>query len=705
MSYYLLAIGGTGNKILEALVYACAADALLVPDEEGHLVPVPAVNALIVDVDAACGNTTRAKQAAEHYEAVRKAFHASHTLRRGFHTQLHVDRWNMNLARRATSVSGMVHNHRRDRLLAEALFSQTEADLEYSEGFRGHPDLGVLFFADLLNDLDALALSGQPDEMVSLLQRIQGELAVGETVRVMLVGSIFGGTGASGIPSVSRFLRERFRGSADRFILSAVLMLPYFEVPPSAADETMEIVVKSSTFLDKARTALQYYGMEGMIRSGETDERGVYDALYLLGLPREAFVTQRIYSTGSQSQENDAHLLEWLAVRCAAQFFRTGFRGAQAHNIDCYYYQWHSREVSWECFDQEATAYRATFGGLLKAAALYFIECYPTLRTGLREDDRRLLRTVNYAAPFFRGTARFTAAQRDQLVKLTDDLYRLLAFYVNWMWQVLRTLPPTLRPERPEEAAAAELTALYSRFVEVRALLAIAEAAPESQKGDEAARGFVQGLHEEYYDLTAKLPRLIDAVGGQTYLGILQAEKERRTQRLMAQRQALLEQREQMTRWEGEDARLIDPQTLLQEKARLTAIERAYDGLEDRLALVTEDALRAVEQRVADQQPDETPDALPENGLFDPKALDDLHRLLMVYGTGAEAGDSVTADTLRRALWDAFPRLIAQRVPDRVGAWQALAGVAGGDLTGEGPAAAFASFTAALLAAVVEEDV
>ena len=29
MSYYLLAIGGTGNKILEALVYACAADALL----------------------------------------------------------------------------------------------------------------------------------------------------------------------------------------------------------------------------------------------------------------------------------------------------------------------------------------------------------------------------------------------------------------------------------------------------------------------------------------------------------------------------------------------------------------------------------------------------------------------------------------------------------------------------------------------------
>ena len=90
--------------------------------------------------------------------------------------------------------------------------------------------------------------------------------------------SAIGGTGASGIPSISRYLRERFRDHADRFVLSSVLMLPYFDVPPSAADETMEIVVKSSAFLDKARTALQYYGMEGMIRSGENDPNGVYDA-------------------------------------------------------------------------------------------------------------------------------------------------------------------------------------------------------------------------------------------------------------------------------------------------------------------------------------------------------------------------------------------------------------------------------------------
>lgn len=704
MSYYLIAIGGTGNKILESLVYACAADALYAPDEEGHRVPLPDVNALIVDVDAACGNTTRAKQASEHYETVREAFAAAHVPHRGFHTRLSVERWNMNLAKRATSVAGMTKNHRRDKLLADSLFSRTEAELEYSEGFRGHPDLGVLFFADLLDNLDALAAEGQPDEMVTMLARMRRELDAGDTVKVMLVGSIFGGTGASGIPSISRFLRERFRDRADRFVLSATLMLPYFDVPPATADETMEIVVKSSTFLDKARTALQYYGMEGMIRSGQEDARGVYDALYLLGLPREAFVTQRIYSTGSQSQENDAHLLEWLAVRCAAQFFRTGFRGADAHNIDCYYYQWHSREVSWDCFDTEAAFYRGSFGGLMKSAALFFGECYPTLRAILREDAARQAHTVNYMAAYFHDIHKWSGAQRAALEKLTDALYKLMAFYGNWMWQVLRTLPPTLRPEKPEETAARELSQLYGRFVEVRASLAARQETPAEQQPEPAPDAYESELMREYAALNQRLPQLIAAVGGQTYLGLLQAEKNRRLVKLESQRAALAEQRERIARFEGEDARLIDAQSLLVEKDRLAAMERALDGVEDRFALVNEDALRAVEQRVAEQKPQETPEGLPHNKLFNPALLHELHTLLTLYGTAADARDARAVEACRRALWDGFGKIIAQRVPDRITAAHAVAGMGGGTRAGEGYQAAFASFAAALLAAVVEED-
>ena len=118
MSYYFIAIGGTGNKILESLVYACAADALYTVGANGKREPIPVLNALIVDVDAACGNTTRARQASEQYEQVRSAFAASPAPHKGFHTALSVERWNMNLARRAASVDDMTLNYRRDRLLA-----------------------------------------------------------------------------------------------------------------------------------------------------------------------------------------------------------------------------------------------------------------------------------------------------------------------------------------------------------------------------------------------------------------------------------------------------------------------------------------------------------------------------------------------------------------------------------------------------------
>ncbi|NCB31505.1 MAG: hypothetical protein EOM66_08875, partial [Clostridia bacterium] len=260
MGYYVIAVGGTGNKILEAIVYGAAAGVFYTPGRNGARVPLQTVRALAVDVDAACGNTTRAKQAGEYYERIRAAFPKGFP-RRGFWTQLDLQRWNMNLSKRASSVDSMVKNHKSEQLLARTLFAPTESSLEYAEGFRGHPDLGVLFFADVLKTLDEAL---PQDEMARLLSQMRGELEAGERVKVILVGSIFGGTGASGIPAISRFLREHFAAHRQLFELGAVLMLPYYKVPASTRDETMEIVVKSNDFLDKARTALQYYGMEGM---------------------------------------------------------------------------------------------------------------------------------------------------------------------------------------------------------------------------------------------------------------------------------------------------------------------------------------------------------------------------------------------------------------------------------------------------------
>ena len=74
MGYYVIAVGGTGNKILESVVYAACADAFYTVDERGRRIPIPRIHMLSVDVDAACGNTTRAKRAAESYGELQRAF-------------------------------------------------------------------------------------------------------------------------------------------------------------------------------------------------------------------------------------------------------------------------------------------------------------------------------------------------------------------------------------------------------------------------------------------------------------------------------------------------------------------------------------------------------------------------------------------------------------------------------------------------------
>ena len=466
MGCYVIAVGGTGNKILESIVYAACADAFCTINEKGKAVPIPKLDMLSVDVDAACGNTTRAKRAAEYYEEVRATFACSPYRHRGFHTEVSVDRWSMNLSRRAASVRQMARSHSRDQLLARTLFSATEAQLEYSEGFRGHPDLGVLFFADLLGGLEEARAAGQPDELNALLDRMDADIAEGNTVRLVLCGSIFGGTGASGIPALSKYLHARYADRREQFIMGSMLMLPYYKVPPANVDETQEIAVNSDEFLDKARTALQYYGMESMIRESDEDPNGIFDAVYLLGLPPEHFVSTRIYSTGSQSQENDAHMLEWLATRCVAQFMRTGFRGEDAHNIDCYYYQWHTPAFTWASFDEDGPRYLCRYGGMLKAAAVFFSECYPTLNKRVARGSRAAGR-VSYCAPFFHRLGRCTTAQRAQLEKRLDALHHFWAFYVNWFAQLNATLPPAMRlPDGTSALANDEALAALTAILE-----------------------------------------------------------------------------------------------------------------------------------------------------------------------------------------------------------------------------------------------
>jgi len=87
-----------------------------------------------------------------------------------------------------------------------------------------------------------------------------------------------------------------------------------------------------------------------------------------------------------------------------------------------------------------------------------------------------------------------------------------------------------------------------------------------------------------------------------------------------------------------------------------------------------------------------------------PAMLNAMHDLLILYGTEAGQRDMQAVETLRRSLWNGLNHIVSQRVPDRRTAVQAVAGLGGGARVGQGPQAAFASFTATLFEAVLEEE-
>lgn len=703
MGYYVIAVGGTGNKILESMVYGACADAFHTQNG-AESTPLDMVRLLAVDVDASCGNTTRAQQACAHYEQVRALYAHAPGKQRGFHTRLDLRRWSMNLTKRAASVSRMVQNHKQDQILARTLFDRTEAELEYSEGFRGHPDLGVLFFADLLSSLDEKRALGQPDEMLDLLSLMRAEMEAGETVKVILCGSIFGGTGASGIPAVSQFLRKHFHAFTDLFELGAVLMLPYYKVPPASKNEELEIVVKSSAFLDKARTALQYYGMEGMIRNGENDSDGVYDALYLLGLPPEMFVTTRLYSTGSQSQENDAHLLEWLATRSIAAFFRTGFRGEGSRNIDCYYYQLHARNFSWDSFDREAELYRMGYGGLLKTSAVFFSECYPCLRAHLENERKARRKAVGYYAAWFHGVRRMDAAQRLRLEKALESLYHCLAFYSNWMIQVVRTLPPALRVRREDEEALQKAATLYQQGVARRVLLSARKAERHAHAPSASERDALAQLERRDAEEMKKQRETLQELGGSAWLELLKHAQTTQRAICLRQREEVAQQQERLEDFRRDDAP-IDPQSLAQEEERLSSMLRVQEDQQARLALIGDDIRNAIREDIltAYPTPEREQGGVSGNDLFSGKLLSALHELLREYGLAADQRDPKAIERLKDLLQRDLRHLVMQRVPDRVELPRIIAGLSGSEPAANEPEGILAEFWAALLEASLEE--
>jgi len=193
----------------------------------------------------------------------------------------------------------------------KAHYSKEEAEeKDLSEGFFAHPSLGAHSFARWLSS----------NKFKGFLDALRQSLAQ-NNVKVFVVGSAFGGTGAAGYPAVAAMLRDAVKDldiGDNKLIISGAFYLPYFsfltkDKKGNSIDGNGSI--DQDRFLKAAKNAMNYYKDNKAIDN--------FDKIYVLGAPSGGGVKiARNYNADrGAEQDNWPHKLELFGALAVKNFF------------------------------------------------------------------------------------------------------------------------------------------------------------------------------------------------------------------------------------------------------------------------------------------------------------------------------------------------------------------------------------------------
>jgi len=291
--------------VLEALSYLCAAG----------LMPTGNLSALFIDPDTNNGNVVKAKTVFGNYRK------CSYIDTGGaidfFKTKMPLEPDIWSPFQGWTGVGNpQLYNFFRYNLLDNAgknlfdiLYSPKEKTTTLEKGFRGHPSIGAAVF------VNTIPLESR-NPWKDFYNGISNDKEQG--CRIFIVGSIFGGTGAAGLPTFAKLIRNRFKENGkdnENIKIGGLVVLPYFSFIPPAADSRVskELHANSGNFLVSTKAALDYYH----------NQEESYDRLYMLGDDENPPVKK--FAIGASEQRNEPHLIELIGALMGIDFFRSDF--------------------------------------------------------------------------------------------------------------------------------------------------------------------------------------------------------------------------------------------------------------------------------------------------------------------------------------------------------------------------------------------
>jgi hypothetical protein len=304
MRLFLFGIGGTGGRVMEALTFLLASGVELVDAQDQPVEVIP----ILLDTDKTNKDTLDGASALELYRQLHKKCEAGG---RGgfFSTPINPLGSLANAANQSTSKTfqlnyqGVENTTFRDFIgfnqiedfatqrLLESLYSEENLNDRLTGGFLGNPNVGSVVLSGFQDSADYKLFAG----------------AFNPGDRVFIIGSIFGGTGAAGMPWLLKALRtENANAGAAAAIrtaaIGALMVLPYFKLQEEASSH-----IDSNVFVTKTKAALSYYAQH------------VHNFNQVYYIADTAMASYDNHESGAK-QSNDAHVIELLGALAVLRF-------------------------------------------------------------------------------------------------------------------------------------------------------------------------------------------------------------------------------------------------------------------------------------------------------------------------------------------------------------------------------------------------
>lgn len=272
----IIAIGGTGIKCLEAFVHYCA----ILKTEKKY-------DVLIIEADKSNKNLERLNDTISKYIKMQKLLYINNDDKRqygygGVFCNLIDEKsekkfrvWNPDRNPKTDNTLNTIEGFNESKL-ANALYTYDEKNENLDEGFVGHPSIGSL--------IAALKVNFSDKEWKDFIGEESNVMGNEEKTKIFILGSIFGGTGASGIYTFANkilnyeFTREKEEGQLkvnykkevdnDKIAICLGMMTPYYIIPNKNENKNSivydtnnkhNLTVKDGDILDNSCYALKFY--------------------------------------------------------------------------------------------------------------------------------------------------------------------------------------------------------------------------------------------------------------------------------------------------------------------------------------------------------------------------------------------------------------------------------------------------------------